>query len=157
MRTSVELIDLVAVRGEAFATFIEGLDEASFRRRPAEAAWSAAELAGHVSEFPRTFALDAARLAANPGAGVGRNLDDEGRLAALGRIGDRSPAEAAELVREAIAAASAVLGAIPGDGWAVEGVRVVNGEVIAVSKLIETFVAGHLALHLKQAQEAVAC
>lgn len=156
MLTSTELIDLIAVRGEAFATFIEGLDDASFRRRPAEDAWSAAELAGHVSEFPRTFALDAARLAANPGAGVGRNLDDEGRLAALGRIGDRSPAAAAELVREAIGEASTVLGTIPADGWEVEGVRVANGEAIAVSKLVDTFVVGHLALHLKQAQEAVA-
>lgn len=154
MSSGHDLVAALRAAGAAYAAFIEGLDAASFHRKPADDGWSAAELTGHVSEFPRTFALDAARLAANPGAGVGRNLDDEGRLAALGRVGNRRPEGAAALVRATMEEAAAILGAIPADGWAVEGVRVVNGEAITAAKLVEMFVVDHLRLHLEQARQA---
>lgn len=144
----------VLAAGEAYAAFVEGLDSAAFHRRPEDDAWTVAELTGHVSEFPRTFAGHAARLAANPGSPVGRTLDDEGRLAALARVGERSPQEAAQLVREAVAEAAATLRAIPAGGWQAAGVRVFNGESITVAGLVETVILQHLAQHLEHARAA---
>ncbi|MGD9935334.1 MAG: DinB family protein [Dehalococcoidia bacterium] len=154
MTGSADLIVAVAAAGEAYAAFVAGLDAAAFHRRPSEDAWTVAELTGHVSEFLRTFASHAARLAANPGSPVGRTLDDEGRLAALARVGDRSPAQAAGLVREAVSGAVETLRSILPGGWEAAGVRVFNGETITVAGLVETVILDHMGQHLAQARQA---
>jgi hypothetical protein len=148
------LIQSVQQAGEDFAAFVESLPVEAFARRPGDDEWSVAELTGHVSEFPRTFAAEAARLAANPGAVVGRNLDDEGRLGALRRLEGRGPAEAAALVREAIAGAVATLRDVPDDAWDVRGTRLANGEPITARGIAEMILVAHLREHLAQARAA---
>lgn len=148
------LLQLAAARGEAFAAFIASLDETAFRRRPGDEQWSAAELTGHVSEFPLTFAAEAARLAANPGATIGRALDDEGRLGALRRLDGRGPLEAASLVRDTVGSAVETLRGIPSEAWDVEGVRLANGEPITVRGIVTMIIAAHLDEHLSQARAA---
>ena len=39
--------------GEDYATFLEGLSEEDYRRRPTPDDWSNVELAGHVAQHPR--------------------------------------------------------------------------------------------------------
>ncbi len=152
MKEPADLLDAILAAGEAYAAFVERLDAAAFHRRGGDDDWTAAEITGHVSEFPRTFAAHAARLAAKPGSPVGRSLDDEGRLAALARVGERSPAEAAALVRETVREATGTLRSIPATGWQAAGVRVFNGEPITVAGLVETVILEHLRQHLEQAR-----
>ena len=155
MANDIEAVLLsVEQAGEDFASFVESLDAAAFTGRPGDDEWSVAELTGHVSEFPGTFSAEAARLAANPGAVVGRNLDDEGRLGALRRLEGRGPAEAAALVRESIANAVATLREVPGEAWDVQGRRLANGEPITVRGIAEMIIAAHLREHLAQARAA---
>src|SRR5256885_1980215 len=81
--------------GEAYASFVEVLSEEQFRRRPAPDEWTAAEITGHVSEAPLTFANHARRLAAEGGGKAGRPPEDPGRLAAVARLANRGPKEGA--------------------------------------------------------------
>jgi DinB superfamily len=95
MATTEELLESLERAGEEYAQFIEGQSPEAFHRRPGPDEWTAAELTGHVSEFPATFADQARRLASSPGAPLGRTLDDPGRLAALARLAGAGPPEAA--------------------------------------------------------------
>jgi len=148
------LLKTVTERGEAFAAFVETLDSRTFTASPDGDEWTVAELAGHVSEFPRTFAGEAARLAANLGATVGRQLEDEGRLRALKRLEGRGPSEAAALVRKGVAEAVDALRRIPDGAWDAKGTRVANGEPITVRGIVEMLIAGHLGSHAEQARAA---
>jgi hypothetical protein len=138
-------------RGEAFAAYLEKLDAAKFRASDGDA-WTIAELAGHVAEFPRTFASEAVRLATNLGATVGRNLDDDGRLAALKRLEGKTPEEAAAMVRQTVRDAVASLRQIAEEQWDVEGTRKANGDPITVRGIVENFIADHLRGHVEQAR-----
>lgn len=152
--TGEDLAGAVREAGEAFASFIAGLSDEAFHRRPAAEEWSAAELAGHAAEFPVTFAKQAAELAVQPGTRLGRQLDAPGRLAAIERLQGARPVEAAALVLAAAGEAATLLAGISPEGWDAEGARVVNGESITARALVETFVLGHLRLHLAQARAA---
>jgi hypothetical protein len=150
------LIGSLEEAGEAFARLIEGLSPAEFGYRASADDWSPAELAGHVSEFPETFSLQAVHLAQHPGADVHRSQDDPGRLAAIARLQGAGPAEAAALVRQTIADACARLRTIAPGGWESTGRRVVNGEVVTTRQLVEYIVLGHVRMHLAQARETIA-
>lgn len=153
---SEELVARIRAAGEAFAVFLGGVSEASFRATPGGDEWSIAELAGHAAEFPVTFAGQCARLAASPGLALGRQLDDPGRLAALRQMEGAGPAEAAARVRAATGRTAMTLDAIPPAGWDAAGTRVVNGEPITVRLVVERFIAGHLEGHLQQARDTLA-
>ncbi len=152
--TGREMAAPLREHGDAFADFIASLPTEAFHRRPSEDAWSAAELAGHVSEFPETFARQAVALAASPGAPVHRFPEDPGRLAALARLAGATPSEAAERVRATIALAVSLIEPISEQGWQAEGRRVVDDSTVTTRLLIERFVVGHLQVHLAQAREA---
>lgn len=151
--TGERLIVTLRERGEAFATYAGSLSDEAFHRHPAVEAWSAAELAGHVSEFPETFARQAVALAANPGAPVHRFPEDPGRLAALARLEGATPTQAADRVRTTIDLAVSLIEPISEPGWQAEGRRVVDGSTVTARQLIERFVIGHLEMHLAQARE----
>lgn len=123
---------------------------AAFHVRSGPDTWSAAEIAGHASEFPVTFAGQALALSKSPGMTLGRQLDDPGRLAAVARLGNATPAQAADMVRETARQAAALVEQITPAGWAVAGTRVVNGEAFTVRQVIEMLIVGHLAAHLAQ-------
>ncbi|MBI5949123.1 MAG: DinB family protein [Chloroflexi bacterium] len=154
MSSSEEAIATTLATGEAFAAFIETLSDEAFHRRPEPEAWSAAELSGHVAEFPATFARQCALVAAEPGRAIGRNLDDPGRLAAISTLEGRGPVEAAAAIRATIAAAVETLRSIPAAGWDAVG-RQPDGSDVAVRVIAEWRIAGHLVMHLKQARAAV--
>jgi hypothetical protein len=154
MPTPEELIASIQQAGEDYAAFIEMQSPEAFHRRPAEGEWSAAELSGHVAEFPTTFTEQAGRLAASPGMQIGRAPDDPGRLGAVASMAEASPADAATAVRRAVQQAASSLRGIRADGWQVKGRHQRLGEM-TVTEVVEHFVADHLRDHLIQAREAV--
>lgn len=153
MTSTAELIAEIEQLGEEFARFVEGLSEEQFRRRPAPEEWTAAEITGHVSEAPLTFSRHAKKLADEGGGASGREPSDPGRLAAVERLAHRGPKEGADLVREGVRDACAVLRSIPEAGWSVVSEHSRQGTV-TVRELTESSVRNHLAGHLRQAREA---
>src|SRR4051812_24613984 len=129
MSDAEELIAAVEQAGEEYAGYIEGQTEAAFHHRPAAEEWTAAELTGHVAEFPGTFSRRAGRLAETPGLALGRGLDDPGRLAAVEKLAGAGPAEAAAMVREGVRQAAAMLREISSEGWQVVGQHRSEGEI----------------------------
>jgi hypothetical protein len=136
--------------GEAFASTIESLDGATFHHRPAPEAWSVAEISGHVAEAPLTFATQAALLASQPGMALGRNLDDPGRLAAVAKLGDATPAEAAMMVRHNTSQAAGIVEALGLDALAASGVRVATGETFSARQMIEVNIVEHVGGHVDE-------
>jgi hypothetical protein len=153
MTSTAELIAEIERTGEAYASFVATLTEEQFRRRPAPDEWTAAEITGHVSEAPLTFASHARRLAVEGGGQAGRAPDDPGRLAAVARLADRGPTEGADLVRQGVREACAVLREIAQDGWSVEASHARMGQV-TVRRMVESSILEHLQGHLRQAREA---
>jgi hypothetical protein len=153
MTTTAELIAAIERVGDEYATWVATLTEEQFRRRPDPNEWTAAEITGHVSEAPLTFARHALRLAQEGGGKAGRPPSDPDRLAAVTRLADRGPQDGAQLVREGVAEACAILQSIPADGWTVMGEHSRMGE-ISVRGLAEASILEHLRAHLQQAKEA---
>ena len=153
MTTTAELIAAVEQAGLEYASWVETLSAEQFRRRPDPNEWTAAEITGHVSEAPLTFAKHALRLAEEGGGKAGRPPSDPDRMAAVARLAERGPQDGAQLVREGVAEACAVLRRIPADAWDVMGEHSRMG-AISVRGLVEASVLEHLRGHLEQAKEA---
>jgi DinB superfamily len=136
--------------GESIAAVIEGLGDEAFHARATPEGWSAAEVTGHASEFPVTFATQAVALARTPGLRLGRTLTDPGRLAAAARLGDATPQQAATIVRDSAVESARLVETIPADGWDAVGIRVMNGERFAVREVVEELIIRHLEGHLAQ-------
>jgi DinB superfamily len=153
MTSSADVIAAVQQAGEEFAAFVETLSDEQFQRRPAPDEWSAAEITGHVSEVPVTFATHARRVAAEGGGAVGRPPDDPGRLSAVARLAGRGPQEGAQLVREGVREACEILRSIPPEGWQTKGQSPRLGEVTMLA-FIRDVAVEHVQGHLRQAQEA---
>lgn len=137
--------------GEEFAAFVQGLDATVLHGRASEDAWSIAEIAGHASEFPRTFASKALELSRNPGMAFGRGLDDPGRLSGPAAMSTATPTEASQRLREASQDSGAFVRRIDSANWAVTGTRP-DGAPIAVGQILGTLVRDHLRGHLEQAR-----
>ena len=153
MTSSADLIAAIERVGEQFAAFVETLTDEQFHRRPAPGEWSAAEITGHVSEAPLTFANHARRAAAEGGGAVGRAPDDPGRLSAVARLAGRGPKEGAQLVRDGIREACAILRTIPEQGWQARGQSPRMGDVTMLA-FIQNVAVDHLEGHLQQAKDA---
>ena len=153
MTSSAELIAAVEQASEEFAAFVETLTDEQFHRRPAPGEWSAAEITGHVSEAPLTFANHARRLAAEGGGAVGRPPDDPGRLSAVERLAGRGPKEGAQLVRDGVREACAILRTISEEGWQTRGQRRGGGEA-TVLEFVQSVAVEHVQGHLRQAKDA---
>ncbi len=153
MTATDDLIAAIERAGEAYARWVETLTDEQFTRRPDPNEWTAAEITGHVSEAPSTFASHARRLAEEGGGKAGRPPEDPGRLAAVQRLAGRGPKEGAALVREGVREACATLRTIPDAGWDVEGDHSRMGKV-TVRGLVESSIRDHLEGHLEQAKMA---
>jgi hypothetical protein len=155
MTQVAELIDAVERTGEQYAEFIEAQTLEAFHFRPGPDEWSAAEITGHVAEFPATFSEQARRLSEQPGLQLGRSLDDPGRVEAVKKLAGAEPLEAAALVRSTVQSALGSLQSIEPAGWQVKGQHRTYGEM-TVQQIVQRFVADHLRTHLEQARAAVA-
>jgi hypothetical protein len=149
------LVAALEQAAQDYAAFVAGLSDDQFHRRPAEGEWSAAEITGHVSEAPLTFAKHAQRVVAAGGGEVGRPPDDPGRLSAVARLAGRGPQDGAQLVRDGAAEACGIL---RGFSEADLNVRVRNARLgePTVYEFLWSVTVEHLRGHLRQAQAAAA-
>src|SRR5438067_5498225 len=154
MSTTEEIVAALEQAGEDYSRFFEAQSPEAFHRRPAPEEWTAAELTGHVAEFPVTFSEQARRVSESPGLQLGRSLDDPGRLAAVEKLAGAGPVEAAAAVRSGIRQAASSLGGISEAGWQAKGQHPRLGEISA-REVVEHFILDHLREHLKQARAAV--
>jgi hypothetical protein len=151
-RTVAELIESIAQAGEAYAAFIENLSDAAFQRRPAPEEWSAAEITGHLAEFPLSKAEQVRQVAANPGLAVGRPRDDPDRVAALARLAESCPLEAAAAVRATVRKALTTLRDISPEGWSATAAHSRMGTVTVRAMMQRSL--HHMREHLEQARRA---
>jgi len=153
MAHGADLVAALEQAAEAFASYVEGLSDEQFHRRPAEGEWSAAEITGHVSEAPLTFAQHAQRVVAAGGGEVGRPPDDPGRLSAVARLAGRGPREGAQLVRDGAAEACAIVRGLSDTDL---DVRVRNARLgePTLYQFLTAVTVEHVRGHLRQAQEA---
>jgi hypothetical protein len=155
MAAAGDLIAQIEDVGSELTSFLEGLSPEAFYREPEGENWSVAEIAGHVSEAPLTFARQAALLAAEPGRTVGRQLEDDERLQGVESLLSVTPAAAARTFQANLREAAAILRTIPDESWQVQGTHARFGPM-SVQQLVETVILEHLRGHLEQAREAAA-
>ncbi|MFN0145702.1 MAG: DinB family protein [Dehalococcoidia bacterium] len=149
--TDEELSAQVESVANLIAEIVEACPPTSFGHPVDE--WALANLAGHVAEFPLTFARQAARLAAEPGAGIHRMPDDDGRLAGISRASGSTPEEAASRIRAVASEAAGIIRGLGPAALAVTGRRVSGDEELTAAQFLERYVIGHLGMHLQQARE----
>lgn len=69
---------------------VKGLSEEQIRFKPSDEAWSVQEIVAHVEEVIPYWLNEIERVRQTPGAEWGRGLQDEARLAAVAKAGERS-------------------------------------------------------------------
>jgi hypothetical protein len=149
---SDRIFNLLTCNDELIGSLDWVTDEA-WTRRPAESEWSAAEIVGHVIELEPYWAAQAAYLAGNPGAEIGRTLEDPVRLSGPSSGAALSPKEARIRLAESGEQAAETLRRLPESAWAITG-RWRDGQV-TVSDLIERHLIQHVREHLDQVSAAL--
>jgi hypothetical protein len=134
---------------EALLAEAEAFDPARLTNAP-PGEWSAAQVMGHLGEFPRFFAGELRRWRHDPSAVIGRTLEHPVRLAAV-----ESPASVRdELVagmRSAFAELAATLEALSDADVDAKTENVKYGPE-PLSAFFDRYVIGHKAGHLDQLQ-----
>lgn len=72
---------------------VQGLSEEQIRFKPSEEAWSVQEIVAHVEEVIPYWLNELERVRQTPGVEWGRGLQDEARLAAVAKAGERSASD----------------------------------------------------------------
>jgi uncharacterized damage-inducible protein DinB len=132
---------------------LDWVSDAAWLRKPADGEWSAAEIVGHIIELEPYWAREAARLAADPGAEIGRGLDDHARLSGAAAGGTRTAKEARMLLAQAGESAAETLRKIPDSAWSIRGTW--RGTEMSVSELVERHLTDHVREHIGQAVAAL--
>jgi uncharacterized damage-inducible protein DinB len=150
--SSDRIFNLLTCNDELIGS-LDWVSDEAWRRRPAEGEWSAAEIVGHLIELEPYWAREAGRLAANPGADVGRGLDDPIRLSGPVSGQALSAKEARTLLAQAGEAAAEMLRKIPDSGWGSSGTW--RGTTMTVADLVEQHLTEHVRQHVDQAVAAL--
>lgn len=123
-----------------------------------EETWTAAQVWGHLSEFPAYWTAAARRVLAAPPsspATFGRTLTDPSRVTPIAGAADVSVAELFARCAAGVAEARALIGELSGSDWDRIGVHVVRGEV-PVAGIMESMLARHLEEHADQLERLAA-
>lgn len=132
---------------------LDWVSDAAWARRPADGEWSAAEIVGHLIELEPYWAGQAARLVEQPGAEVGRGLEDPGRLEGPSAGVTLSPREARARLAQAGQEAAEILRKIPDSAWSTRGTW--RGNAMTVDDLIEQHLLEHVRQHIQQFEAAL--
>lgn len=117
--------------------------------------WEAGQVWAHLAEFPGFWLGEIDRILAahstDPAARAdfGRTTSDPGRLAAIERDRQTDPAALLQRVRDAVAAATDRLGALPDELWTIEGTHATRGPM-SLQAIVERFIVAHLEEHAAQ-------
>lgn len=117
-----------------------------------EETWTAAQVWGHLSEFPAYWTASARRVLAAPvdaPARFGRRLDDPTRVAPVTEATTVPIGELLSRCAAGIAEARAFIATLSGADWDRIGVHVTKG-AIPVSGILESMVASHLDEHIAE-------
>lgn len=117
-----------------------------------EETWSAAQVWGHLSEFPAYWTAAARRVLAAPPdapASFGRTTTDPSRIDPIAGAAGTPVGVLFARCSAGIAEARGFIATLSGVDWDRVGVHVVRGE-IAVSAIMETMLARHLEEHADQ-------
>lgn len=123
-----------------------------------EETWTAAQVWGHLSEFPAYWTASARRVLAAPPeapASFGRTLTDASRVTPIAGAASLPVAELFAGCAAGLAEARRLLGELSGTDWDRIGVHVVRGEV-PVSRIMEAMIADHLEEHAAQLERLAA-
>jgi hypothetical protein len=140
------LVDDLAAR-------LTALPEATFTRRPAAAAWSAAEVVAHMSEMMPYWAGAVVAAAQEPGRRIGRELDDPDRTGAIVGANDRPRAEALTRLRHAAHDAATAIRALDVAGWRARVAHYSRG-AMEIGDAVRSLIVEHAEGHVHQALEA---
>ena len=117
-----------------------------------EETWTAAQVWGHLGEFPAYWTAAARRVLAAPvgaPATFGRTTTDASRVDPLAAAASVAVAEQLARCMAGIAEARTFIGGLSGTDWDRVGIHVVRGAV-PVSGIMETMLANHLEEHAAQ-------
>jgi len=117
--------------------------------------WEAGQVWAHLAEFPDYWAdqiravLDARAAGAAEPIPFGRTKADPGRIGAIERERRTDPGELLRRVTSQLAAAGAMLRALPPAAWTARGQHPTLGEM-TVTAIVERFLVSHLEEHADQ-------
>jgi hypothetical protein len=117
-----------------------------------EETWTAAQVWGHLSEFPAYWTAAARRVLAAPvdaPASFGRTIADPSRIGPIAGAAGMPVEELFARCSTGITEARALIAGLSGGDWDRVGVHVVRGEV-PVSGIMESMLARHLEEHADQ-------
>jgi hypothetical protein len=117
-----------------------------------EETWTAAQVWGHLSEFPAYWTAAAHRVLAAPAdtpASFGRTTTDPSRVTPITGAAGTPVEELFARCSAGISEARAFIATLSGGDWDRVGVHVVRGEV-PVSGIMESMLARHLEEHADQ-------
>jgi hypothetical protein len=123
-----------------------------------EETWSAAQVWGHLSEFPAYWTQAARQVLAAPAeapASFGRTTTDASRVEPIAAAAGVPASELFRRCAEGIAAARVLIGELAAPDWDRVGIHVVRGEV-PVGAILESMVARHLEEHADQLERLAA-
>ncbi|WAH36336.1 DinB family protein [Alicyclobacillus dauci] len=119
--------------------------------KPAEDAWSVAQILAHVAEFQNFFSQDVLHVKANPGTNFGRTMANEERLNAVNLTGSETLAALLEGVNRGRQATLHMLSRLTDDDLLTEAVNPKFGTK-TVDWVIEHFITEHLEKHIGQVE-----
>lgn len=151
-QAAARIFELTTLNDEFIGT-LDWVSDEAWTRRPAPGDWSAAEIVGHVIELEPYWAGEALRLAENPGAEVGRQLDNPQRLSGPETGMAMSARDARARIARSGEQAVDLLRRIPDAAWSTAGRW--RGEDITLADLLQRHLIDHLREHLEQASAAL--
>jgi uncharacterized damage-inducible protein DinB len=138
-----ELLRVLAAAADDHWTRPHGPDE-----------WTAAEVCGHIAEMLPYWAARAKEVAATPGTGFGRGLEDAGRLAGPAEGGRLDRHQTVERLRHATTEACTMIRTLPDEAFAIEGTSAGRGPM-TIRQMLDDLVIDHLESHVEQVRRAV--
>lgn len=141
---------------EALLGLAEGIPSERLYAAPGGDDWSLMQVLAHVTEFLPYWASQAREVAARTrdNQPFGRTHDDPDRIKAVEDQARASLATMRDMLNTSLATCTALLEAIPADGWQRTGRHARRGEM-SVAQFVDDFLVSHLDEHLAQAEALV--
>lgn len=135
---------------------VEGLSEDVIYYKPSEQEWSIIEIIGHVEEVIPYWVNEFVRVVEADGTDWGRGLQDKARLQAVAEAPSRNATDILNGIKEAQQYANAKWETLKEQDLSLEAPhRNPKFGVKPMSFLVEHFITGHLANHVKQIERNV--
>lgn len=153
MNPGAELAEQLEAQIDELIVELTALPEAAFTQRSGADEWTAAEVVGHLSEMMPYWSEVAVQVAAAPGTGLGRELDDPDRVGPVAAANEIPRGEALSRLRAAAHTAAERLRSLADRDWQATGVHRTTGPM-TVEAMVRGLLVEHAAGHVQQALDA---